>query len=182
AEEDRARRPLLRGDRAAQAERGLLAHQCSRQAARTAAPARDVPRAAADQSHRAGHRACGVGRHHPRGRRRGHAQGCAADLRRVGPADGPCPRRLASDHPEPDVVSARTTKTIAPQRLIRPAAISRLMLMSEPSFSGFGSCGTATVWFITNRPMFATFWRTGCGSPWSSWATAVTNTVQSLRL
>ena len=39
----------------------------------------------------------------------------------------------------------------------RPAASSRLMLISESRLLGFGSFITMTVWFITNRPMLATF-------------------------
>jgi hypothetical protein len=46
----------------------------------------------------------------------------------------------------------------------RPAATSRLIVIREPRCSGRGSLITATVWFITNRPRLATFWRTSLGS------------------
>ena len=54
-----------------------------------AAPApRPVPRGAANESHRARHRACGVGKHHARRLFGARPQGHAASLWRVGPRHG----------------------------------------------------------------------------------------------
>ncbi len=56
------------------------------------------------------------------------------------------------------------------------------MLISEPSCSGFGSAIIVTVWFITNRPRLATFWRIATGSGFSGLVTEVRKIDQSLRL
>ena len=65
-------------------------------ARRAAQAARHLQRAAADQSHGAGHRACGVGRHHPRRACGSGAQERAADLRQSGRATAAPPRSAAT--------------------------------------------------------------------------------------
>ena len=57
---------------------------------------RPVPRGAADESDRAGHRACGVGKHHARRLRGARPQGDAAGLWRVRPGHAAGRRRHAA--------------------------------------------------------------------------------------
>ena len=47
---------------------------------------------------------------------------------------------------------------------------------------GRGSVITVTVWFITNRPMLATFWRTSFGIGLLASVISLRKTDQSLRL
>ena len=56
------------------------------------------------------------------------------------------------------------------------------MLISELSCSGRGSFITVTVWFITNRPRLATFWRTCFGIGLLLSVTSLRKIDQSLRL
>ena len=56
------------------------------------------------------------------------------------------------------------------------------MLISEPRCSGRGSFITVTVWFITNRPRLATFWRTSFGIGLLASVISLRKTDQSLRL
>ena len=81
---------------------------------RTAPAPRPVPRAAADQSDRARHRACGVGKHHARRLRGARPQGHAAGLWRVRPRRRAPP---AGSHATVDVqsraVASRLTCRVA---------------------------------------------------------------------
>ena len=68
----------------------------------------------------------------------------------------------------------------APPR--RPAASSRLMLISVLSRSGVGLAKQASVSFMMKTPRLATFWRTPVGSGFSALVADVRKIVQSLRL
>ena len=50
----------------------------------------------------------------------------------------------------------------------RPAATSRLMLISTSRRDGSGRASSLIVWFSTNRPRLAMFWRIAAGSGFSS--------------
>ena len=67
-------------------------------------------------------------------------------------------------------------------RASKPAASSRLMLISEPRVSGFGSACTASVCLNTKIPRLATFWRKLAGSEFPGLVAEVTKIDHSLRL
>src|SRR5262249_56320123 len=63
-----------------------------------------------------------------------------------------------------------------------PAASSRLMLMSGLSCSRLGLAIIDRVWFMTNRPRLAMFWRIATGRAWSGLVADAMKIDQSLRL
>src|SRR3954469_12502823 len=64
----------------------------------------------------------------------------------------------------------------------KPAASSRLMLMSGLSCSRLGLAIIDMVWFITNRPRLAMFWRMPTGRACSVLVADIMKIDQSLRL
>ena len=73
-------RPVVRGQRTAEGQRKIFAAIRARPMRGAAAAAGHVSRHSAEEHDRAGHRACGVGRHHAPAVRRSRPQGGAADL------------------------------------------------------------------------------------------------------